>query len=429
MDLKKHIDEIERKINYKFRDRSLLLQAFTRSSYCNERNYGGRENLTSNEVLEFFGDSVLSVAIVGMLLETQTERYEHGIRTSLDEGGFSLIRSKLSDKKNLSKSMALLGLEKYLLVGEGDDKLGIQNEPSVMEDLFESIVGAIYIDSGNDITAVSRALARMLDLTVYTSNEPPVQNPKNALQEWCADKKNRLPAPVYKTVSESGPDHKKSYERGVYIGDRLIAVGVGKNQKLADTAAAERALEVLRSESAPKREKTDVLAKIRVHATEHKLPSPEFRDLGETPNSNEYEREYIVECRYAGLISSGIGRSKQEARESACIKLYGELEGTDVQKRPEDNEVKKSLRSEDRSSNAPSGKTKAKKKAKRANKSANGKGAVPPAKNASTAKADAPLKQKTRGGTSDGTARSSTAKKPVLHQAKKSIRRTPKKRV
>jgi ribonuclease-3 len=325
MDLKKHINEIEQKIGYKFCDKSLLVQAFTRSSYCNEKNYGGKENLTSNEVLEFFGDSVLSTVIVSMLLETQTERYEHGIKTSLDEGGFSLIRSRLSDKKNLSKSMALLGLEKYLLVGEGDDKLGIQNEPSVMEDLFESIIGAIYIDSDRDIATVSHSLSRMLDVSVYTSSEPPVQNPKNALQEWCADKKNRLPAPVYKTVSESGPDHKKSYERGVYIGDRLVATGVGKNQKIADTAAAERALEVLRSEATPKRGKTDVLAKLRAHASQNKLPSPEFRDLGETPTSNEYEREYIVECRYSGLISSGVGRSKQEARESACESLYTAL--------------------------------------------------------------------------------------------------------
>ena len=99
MDFKKHINEIEKKINYKFKDKSLLEQAFTRSSYCNEKNYGGKESYASNEVLEFFGDSVLSVAIVGMLLENMTERFEHGIRTSLDEGGFSLIRSKLSDKK------------------------------------------------------------------------------------------------------------------------------------------------------------------------------------------------------------------------------------------------------------------------------------------------------------------------------------------
>ena len=114
-----------------------------------------------------------------------------------------------------------------------------------MEDLFESIVGAIYIDSGKDIFAVSASINKMLDISVYSSSEPPMQNPKNALQEWCADKKNRLPAPVYKTVSESGPDHKKVYERGVYIGERLVAVGSGKNQKLADTAAAEAALERL----------------------------------------------------------------------------------------------------------------------------------------------------------------------------------------
>ena len=325
MDFKKHINEIEKKINYKFKDKALLTQAFTRSSFCNEKNYGGKESYVSNEVLEFFGDSVLSLAIVGMLLENMTERFEHGIRTSLDEGGFSLIRSKLSDKKNLSKSMALLGLEKYLLVGEGDDKLGIQSEPSVMEDLFESIIGAIYIDSGKDISAVSKSLKNMLDISVYSSSEPPMQNPKNALQEWCADKKNRLPAPVYKTVSESGPDHKKIYERGVYIGERLVAVGTGKNQKLADTAAAEAALNVLRSEKRDEKETSDALARLRAYAAQNKLPSPEFRDLGETPTSSEYAREFIVECRFTGFSASATGRSKQEARSSACEKILKSL--------------------------------------------------------------------------------------------------------
>lgn len=429
MDLKKHMNEIEQKIGYKFRDRSLLVQAFTRSSYCNEKNYGGKENLSSNEVLEFFGDSVLSTAIVSMLLETHTERYEHGIRTTLNEGGFSLIRSKLSDKKNLSKSMALLGLEKYLLVGEGDDKLGIQNEPSVMEDLFESIIGAIYIDCERDISTVSRSLEKMLDVSVYTSNEPPVQNPKNALQEWCADKKNRLPAPVYKTVSESGPDHKKSYERGVYIGDRLVACGVGKNQKIADTAAAERALEVLRSEATPRRESTDALAKLRAHASQNKLPSPEFRDLGETPTSNEYEREYIVECRYSGLIASGVGRSKQEARESACTSLYTSLTAKSEPEAPKKEKAKKSdKKAAPEKTSAPENK-KGAKKAKRVTKKADQKNVTPPVPSADS-KREAAVQSKKKSSTPKASAplKKPPVKKPTA-PARRPKHRTTKKRV
>ena len=146
MDIKSNLKEIEKKIGYAFKDKSLLIQAFTRTSYCNEKNFGNRDNLSSNEVLEFFGDSVLSAAIVSMLMRDRTKRYEHGILAELDEGELSIIKSGLSDKKNLSRSIAALGLEKYLLLGEGDEKLDIRHEPSVMEDLFESIIGAVYID-------------------------------------------------------------------------------------------------------------------------------------------------------------------------------------------------------------------------------------------------------------------------------------------
>ena len=244
-----NVREIEKKIGYTFKDKSLLIQAFTRTSYCNEINPTVNTKYHSNEVLEFFGDGVLSLSIISFLLKECTERYEHGIRTELGEGDFSNIKSKLSDKQNLSKSMKALGLEKYLLMGEGDYKLGIQNEPSVMEDLFESIVGAIFIDSDMSIGAVISAVSGMLDMSVYTDRQKISQSAKNALQEWCADKKRRLPPPRYETLSEDGPDHKKTYVRGCYIGDKLMGRGIGKNFKIADSAAAEDALTALMAQS------------------------------------------------------------------------------------------------------------------------------------------------------------------------------------
>ena len=244
-----NVREIEKKINYTFKDKSLLIQAFTRTSFCNEKNQSAKVKYQSNEVLEFFGDGVLSLSIISFLLKECTERYEHGIKTELNEGDFSNIKSKLSDKQNLSKSMKALGLEKHLLMGEGDAKLGIQNEPSVMEDLFESIVGAIFIDSDMSISAVISAVSGMLDMSVYTSRQKIAQSAKNALQEWCADKKHRLPPPRYETLSEDGPDHKKTYVRACYIGDKLMGRGIGKNFKLADAAAAEDALQALMAQN------------------------------------------------------------------------------------------------------------------------------------------------------------------------------------
>ena len=326
MDFKKYIPEIEKKIRYKFKDKSLLEQAFTRTSFCNEKNYGGRGDYVSNEVLEFFGDSVLSTAIISLLLKSKTKRYHHGITTELCEGDFSNIRSKLSDKTNLSRTTAALGLQKYLQMGEGDSKLGIENEPSVMEDLFESLMGAIYIDCDMNIGTVIEVVSGILDVAQYAEASVTIQSYKNALQEWCADKKRRLPAPVYKTVSESGPDHKKTYERACYIGDRLYGIGKGKNQKLADTAAAEATLKMLMQED-KKASPTalEALAKLKAMASSEKIAGPEFRDMGETSNSTEQAREFAVECRFAGKSACGKGPSKQDARAVAAERVLDSI--------------------------------------------------------------------------------------------------------
>ena len=155
----------------------------------------------------------------------------------------------------------------------------------------------------------------MLDVSVYFDTEvPPIQSFKNALQEWCADKKHRLPAPIYKTVAESGPDHKRIYERAVIIGDRTVAVGKGKNLKIADSAAAETALEILKKEESSSNIKTDAVAKLKEFSAKNKKPSPEFRDLGESPASKEGAREFVVECRSMGQSAVARGKSKQEAR-------------------------------------------------------------------------------------------------------------------
>ena len=105
--------EIEGVLGYTFQDKALLVQAFTRTSFCNEHHAGGEgEDYQSNEVLEFFGDAVLSCAIISLLIRTSSERYAHGIHTKLSEGDFSNIKSHLSDKSNLSLSLSRPGLQK-----------------------------------------------------------------------------------------------------------------------------------------------------------------------------------------------------------------------------------------------------------------------------------------------------------------------------
>ena len=343
------IPRVEKIIGYTFKDKSLLIQAFTRTSYCNETRVGGQPKYQSNEVLEFFGDSVLSLSIITQLLSERTERYEFGIKTELGEGDFSNIKSKLSDKKNLSASTLALGLEKFLIMGEGDEKLGIYREPSVMEDLFESIIGAVYIDTGMDVSRVMSTVARMLDMSVYRSSTAASQSAKNALQEWCADKKRRLPPPVYKTIGEEGPDHKKIYERGVYIDDKLIAKAKGKNFKLADALCAEYALKILKErdvpeeKNLPKKQKENgeskqkkqtrsehdaslaigSSAKLKEYAQKNKTALPRFKDLGESVVGKE--TVYKVECIFGDVSEIGTASDRRMARENASLAILNRL--------------------------------------------------------------------------------------------------------
>ena len=240
------IAEIEKKIGYTFRDKSLLLQAFTRESFCNEENHRVREPYQSYQVLEFFGDSVLSASIVTSLIKMKSERYAHGVKTSLSEGDFSNIRSKLADKNNLSANISRLSLEKYLIMGEGDKRNHVEREKSVREDLFEAIIGAVYIDSDLSVDAVMRCVALMLDITEYLSESAvPTQSYKNLLQEWCADKKRRMPEPVYEITAESGPDHDKTYEVCCYVDSKPLGKGKGRSVKEASKEAAREALAAL----------------------------------------------------------------------------------------------------------------------------------------------------------------------------------------
>ena len=328
MDFKKNINVIEKKIGYTFKDKSLLAQAFTRTSYCNEQNKNGRPELQSNEVLEFFGDSILSAVIVTFLMKDNTQRYDHGIKTALTEGDFSRIKSSLADKSNLSASIMKLGLEEFLIMGEGDKKQDIKKEASVREDLFESIIGAVYIDSGNDITRVIPCVTKMLDTSVYVNGSATAANAKGELQEWCADKSRRLPQPRYETVSVDGPEHKRVYKRACYIGDTVFGIGEGKNQKAADTAAAAQALKALKSVKASPvkpQENTDYHGLLRSYAAKHNTPPPEFHDLGETKASTDYAPEFMVECVCAGKRIKATARSKKEARILATKLLLEQL--------------------------------------------------------------------------------------------------------
>ncbi len=238
--------QIEQKIGYVFNNKALLKQAFTRTSYCNEMRQIG-ESIESNEVLEFCGDSILGGAIITILMEKYSRIGKGGIISELTEGDFSNIKSKLSDKSMLSMRIKELGLYEYLLLNRGDEKMNIALQPSVMEDLFESIIGALYFDCNKDMKIVIDVIDRMLDVESYfeKNRQPQTRSSKNLLQEWCQARS--MERPIYEVVAEIGPDHEKKYTVLCKIEGKGYEKGEGKNKKAAESDAAEKTYQSLMS--------------------------------------------------------------------------------------------------------------------------------------------------------------------------------------
>ena len=252
MEFQQAIGEIEAIIGYHFRDPALLRQAFTRKSYCNEARQAGNREIESNEVLEFCGDSVLSAAIISILMERCSRRTAVGLSSELDEGSFTVIKSNLTNKTMLSRRIGEMGLSQFLLVGRGDAARGIATQPSVMEDLFESIIGAVYFDCGKDMALMIELVGRLLDTDEYLKKNAVRQaaSPYNALQEFCQARK--LPF-SFEQISVSGPEHERSYVYACFVAGEKIAEGQGGSGAKAKAAAAAAALPLLQKTYAGKK--------------------------------------------------------------------------------------------------------------------------------------------------------------------------------
>ena len=232
--------EIEQILGYRFQNPALLRQAFTRSSYTNEMLQAKTPADTdSNEVLEFIGDSLLSAALTAILVKRCASIGERGLTSPLGEGDLSRIKSNLSDKRALSGIIRELGLAKHLRVSRGDLANGILDEASPQEDLFESIIGAIALDSGMRLDVLIPILER-LDRPERLTEQPRIEkDPKSTVKEYC--EKNRLPY-AFTLLSESGPDHAKEYRVSCQINGAEYGRGIGKSKKLADRSAARDAI-------------------------------------------------------------------------------------------------------------------------------------------------------------------------------------------
>ncbi|NGX42430.1 MAG: Ribonuclease 3 [Chlamydiae bacterium] len=217
--------EIESKIGYSFKNRSHLALAFVHRSYVNEN----REVNQHNERLEFLGDSVLGLLIAEYL-------YRHLPTTP--EGDLSYLRSRLVEASSCVKYVEKLAVDQYMLLGKGEQMNDGRGRNSICADLFEAIIGAIYMDGGTE--AARSFIFDNFKQEIEAILETPVRNWKAALQDYCQKKYHQTP--IYKVISESGPDHSKTFHISVIINKEEVGFGDGPSKKEAQQAAAQDAM-------------------------------------------------------------------------------------------------------------------------------------------------------------------------------------------
>jgi ribonuclease III len=219
------------RLEYVFRDPTLLERALTHRSYSNEQRDLRSPN---NERLEFLGDTVLGFLVGDLIYRTFP---------NLQEGALSKIKAHLVSATTLAAKGKELGLGRYLRMGAGEARSGGSEKLSLVADAFEAIVAAIYLDGG--LSAAERFVSRifMPDVAGIDVGDLSFHDYKTALQETAQSL--GLPLPEYRVVDEYGPDHEKSFVVEVYWDGESFALGKGSSKREAQRKAAKEALRKL----------------------------------------------------------------------------------------------------------------------------------------------------------------------------------------
>lgn len=227
------MQELEKKLNYTFRDPALLEEALSHSSYANEHRSA---RLRSNERLEFLGDSVLGFVTAEFLFLQHPD---------LPEGDLTRIRAALVCEQSLFEVAQKLDLGSYLKLGRGEESGGGRTRTSILADATEAVFAAVYLDGG--IAAASALIHRcLLEAEREEVVEERRRDYKTALQELVQRQADQVLA--YRMVGEAGPDHAKTFQAEVLLNGKILGGGSGHSKKEAEQAAARSALEVLGEE-------------------------------------------------------------------------------------------------------------------------------------------------------------------------------------
>ncbi len=210
-----------------FKNKKLLEQAFVHRSYLNET----KEKLTSNERLEFLGDSILSFVVSEFLYASYP---------SINEGVLTNLRSLLVNTKSLAIIAKDLNFGKNLLLSKGEEESKGRENDTLLANSLESFIGALYLDQG--ITIVRDFLSEVLLIKAADlMQKKALKDPKSLLQESVQARKQN--SPIYKVLKEEGPPHARRFTVGVFVKDVMVGTGVGKSKQEAEEEAAKAALQ------------------------------------------------------------------------------------------------------------------------------------------------------------------------------------------
>ena len=225
----KDFEILEKKLGIKFHNKDLLMQAFTHRSYLNENP---DFKLDHNERLEFLGDAVIELIVTAHLYKEFPEK---------TEGELTNWRAALVNAKMMTSVADELGFNEFLLLSRGESKEVGKARAYILANVFEAILGALYLDSGYEPCDefIKKYLLKNLAGIIKDGS---YKDSKSKFQEEAQEKVSITPN--YKVMRETGPDHDKKFIVGVFLGDKIIAEGEGSSKQEAEEAAAELALDV-----------------------------------------------------------------------------------------------------------------------------------------------------------------------------------------
>lgn len=219
-------NKLEEKLNISFKNKNLLKEALTHRSYLNEHP---SFSLSSNERLEFLGDAILEFLISKLLFERFPDR---------SEGVLTAFRSRIVRTKTLSEVAQNFGIGEFLFLSKGEEEGGGRKNPGLLENAFEALIGAIFLDEG--IEKVADFVKKIFVPIIKELRPSDLKDSKSLLQELAQEREKITP--LYKPLTQVGPDHAKIFTIGVYLGEKKLAEGSGPSKQEAEEEAAKNAL-------------------------------------------------------------------------------------------------------------------------------------------------------------------------------------------